>query len=285
MLYLKKVCCLLLCLACVTLAACTPAVNIGANNANSRPDGTVTENDIYKIYIEDGQWYMDVKEEMEPEKGGFFDGPPPVVVFTSLAEMKSDLLTGQFTDEEWEEIKELGSGELVNLDTLLTSVYPNTLDSYTIEWDRRGYAFRLVDADSETECQLFEVTTDTATDKTVTYHNWLEHLVSVYSYLERETVRVETEAERNATSYYWTVWDGEEVKDCVYTIEQNDRTFYVHERYSLSGSAIPSADVPQSITMYCISDNQCYKLVVRRLAERPSVEWLTAFDLVPYVEE
>ena len=276
MLYLKKAFCLLLCLACVTLAACTPA---GTNSANR----TVTENDIYKIYVEDGQWYMDVKEE-KIHTGVGYDPLRNMIIFKSPAEMKSDLLTGQFTEIERNQIKNMGSGKMVDLDTLFSLVYPEDLKGYEVAWYGGWYEFNIKNKASQVICRVVPLSQEEAASRQKRYENWIEaYLVGKFSY-DYEDIRVETEPERNATIYYYTTrFMGYEVKDCIYKIEDGDRIIVVFESYYLNGNG--DASLPTHFECCYIDDDQCFFLTSPGGYEMPSVEWLTAFDLVPYVEE
>lgn len=278
MLHLKKVCCLLLCLVCLALTACNST-------------DVLVENEKYKLYTKDGTFYMSIKEvdvEETPEDL-FINRAFRSVSFASVAEMKSDILTGNFTEEEWREIswwvKEPMEFEIMDLNALLEPVYPDSSIVYPSEikckvaWSRFArYSFSIYEVYGNLTCSLSPSTRETNETWADRYLNWKDYLVEEYSSVEADDVRVEQEAERNATVYY-----REEYKDCIYTIEKDGRLFYVHEEYRLISGTTPGVfkDTPTTTTVYGEYNGQYYKLKVNS-RERPSIELLTSFGLVPY---
>ena len=285
----KKVCCLLLCAVCVALAACAPAGNVGTNNATPRQDGTVVENDRYKVYVEDGQWYMEVKElDLPPEL--ISDPYTRTVEFKSVEEMKSDILTVHFTEKEWGEIsayvrvksEKERKIEISNIDELFAPVYPDPYNSYTVEWFFTYYTFHIKEKFTKNGSSLSVRSMTFFENITERFDNWPEYIVSTHK-LENDNIRIETEEERNATAYYFTTNSGIEYMDRLYTVEQDGRIFYIREQYRGDESTALSLETPKRIDVYSvINNNYCYHLIT---SGRHSVEWLTSFGVVPYVEE
>jgi len=275
----KKVCCLLLCVVCVALAACSPS------------EQTVVENDRYKIYTKDGAYYFLFKDS-DKSSAGQTDGAVkiPSVTFKTLAEMKNDILTCSFTESEWGEINRFAEWhpefEICNLNALHAPIYPAPLDGYTVEWFFAFHRFLITDTDSQVLCHLEERPQEIIEMWAERLNNWTDYRVSQGYVDTHEDIRVEVETERNATSYYWPGGTCDEIKDCIYTIEKDNQVFYIREQYYLySNNREPSAEIPRAIFLYCEGGNQSYCLSIYNPTERPSVEWLTSFGVVPYVEE
>ena len=264
----KKVFCLVICLTCILLTACTSAENV------------VVENDKYKILIEHGQYYLELKETKSDYDGfGVVCEAPPVVKFKSVAEMKSDIISGEFTIEEWREIKRFGSGKMVNLDTLFTPIYPDSLADYTVWWEGSGYGFDLADDHTEMECKFFMRSKE----------HYDSSIRACEKYYQSVCDREETDLETNARIY--TVLpvteDGTITKFRVYSKKIEGRMFFVEETHFLDSNCSEDfEEVPSSIKIHASdSEGHYYSLYIYDPADFLSDEWLARFGFVPYVED
>jgi len=286
MMQFKKVCCLWLCVVCVTLAACAPADMLSTSGTDAEQDRVVTEDERYKIYVEDGQYYLEFKIS-EDERSVYLNAIDPQfrdVEFDSLAEMKNDIMTGQFSPRERDHIMTFDPGLIVNPNALLSPVYPENLGDYKVLWNGDWYGFVIEGTDGQGEVNFNLYPHESAARSAELYENWLESYLVEREGYSYEEIRVETESERNATVYYYTTKRNNlEHKDCIYRIDDGDREIYVREKYRKEPGDTTFG--LEYLDCYYMSDNQCMTMWTYSITERPSVEWLTSFDLVPYVEE
>lgn len=260
---LKKIICSLLCLLCLPLSACAPTEEI------------VAENDVYRILIKDGEFYMEMKNTDNPDSDGEAEAPP-VIVFESLAEMKNDILTGQFTELEWREIERFRGGKIVNLDTLLKPIYPNSLNGYSVQWYGEIYSFRLKGPGAY-QYSFYPMTEEDFNEAFNLRHE---------RYLENAE-RVEIDPQTNGKIYINEMFNGDIWKNHLYTKEIDGRIFYIDELYVLDIDYMETfKEVPSNLYIYAPdSAGHYYGLHISTLDEIPSDEWLANFGFAPYVED
>ena len=178
------------------------------------------------------------------------------------------------------------SREICDINQLFEPIYPESFDTYTVKWMFTFYEFHMEDTKSGINVEVRNLRQEVFERLIAEMQNWPETLV-LYAYVDTtEDVRTEREAERNAMVYYWDTRSGKEKKECIYTIEKDGQIFYVYEQYSLSeGDGEFSAEVPQEVSVYGEYNGQYYSVDGSGFTERPSIEWLTSFGMVPYVED
>jgi hypothetical protein len=99
-----------------------------------------------------------------------------------------------------------------------------------------------------------------------------------------DVLEVEEIKDRNATEYRYTT-DTAKLKTLSYTIKTDDVELIVDETYVLAyfpGGDLftPSETLPLDIRIYGKDSNGFFEVYFNKLAERPSVEWLSSFGLI-----
>lgn len=226
---------------------------------------------------ENGEYYllMESNEVTHPDDSCFYP-VYPVVMFDSIEEMKNDIESLNFTEEELEAIETFDRDEegrimICDLDLLYQPVFPSDLPEYRVEWTGVNYAF-LFGHSGDPNRVWFELTSQEY------YEREVGNLLDEDNYAEMTS---QSEEDRNATVYYYTVplYDegvhtDVERKRVIYTYDKDGNTFYVYEYYDVA-----SNPAPKYIDVYGTVADKYVHLYVSNLTVRPSIEWLSSFGL------
>ena len=235
----------------------------------------------YEIVEENGVYYMVMNEPVsEPaaSDGGFFDGGVGSVCFDSVEEMKRDLDTGNFTDEEWHEILRFGTDNagripICDLSKLCVPVTPSNVE-YGLDWSGTGFLFPLRSEEGLQGDFCFRSQT--------VFEDWVaekEH------FGENELIAFSLQtkdAERNADVYVYDTGVGKEQKAMYYVLSAGDKVLHIWEVYD---DVAQPESVPTDIEIYGAENGQYYRVSLYGFQKRPSVQWLLGFGMTDYGED
>lgn len=234
----------------------------------------------YELVQENGQYYMilDAYTETTDSSPGQNDVTGlRSIQFSSAAEMKHDIQTGDFTEEELGIIAtfrpdETGRVPICDPSSLYEPRCPSGYGPYRIYW-REAYYYFGFDAKPGSPCFTIDLMDESL---------WMERKDYYFNFTERipGTVHsVTTEEDRNATVCVYDDKIGKPCKAIYYTISTEDHLLYVWEKYYTE----EDAHVPESVLIYGQRGTAYFSVVIWKIQTRPSVEWLSQFGLTPYL--
>ena len=226
---------------------------------------------------ENGEYYllMGSNESTDPDDNCFYP-VYPVVMFDSVEEMKNDIESLNFTEEELEAIETFDRDDegrimICDLDQLYQPVFPSDLPEYRVVWKGVNYGFLFGYVNDPNRIE-FELTSQEY------YEREVGNLLDEDNYAE---MTPQIEEDRDATVYYYTatvyqdgVHTDVERKQVLYTYNKDGNTFYVYEYYDVA-----SNPAPKYIDVYGAVADKFVHLHVSNLTVRPSIEWLSSFGL------
>ena len=200
----------------------------------------------------------------------------PSITFHSIEEMKSDILTGNFTEDELKEISRFdrnSSGNIVicNISKLYEPILPNDINEYTISWSGNSYRFNPKSASMAIYHRaISKEKYDTEVARISDYIiNHADHIVS-------ETT---SESSRSVTCIEH-IRNDRTIQKTFTTLIADNKTVHIEEFYHLE----TSESTPEYIHVYGLNNGQYFSVYLARMSTRPSVEWLSQFGIREYVE-
>ncbi len=238
----------------------------------------------YDLVKKDGKSYISLRSVKEEEESNTDNAYVSTAVFgptfSSVAEMKNNILNGNLTEQELYAIRTCyakdGLWEICDLDNLYDARLPDKTSIKQIALRGKSYSFTL---ENYIAVNCFIDHLDEAD-----YNKAFEEEYLGFPNEFEEVIWEEQTEDRNATIKYFRTGAGV-FKRLEYTLQQDDRMLYVIEEYTLSfytGSKPTSDTIPRTVTVYGEENGGYYKVWVLEPIERPSVEWLTSFGLVPF---
>ena len=253
-------------------------------------DGVYSENESYKMYIEDGKWYIeffepsDAENNSSKEMSGYSEVSPPSPVFDSAADMKEMLTREELPDSLVQQLKATLVGrkrlELCDPNKICELTTPEDFAYDVVGIDVRAYSYRFHKQDSigviySTNKEVYDEAFETE------YLNFAN---------ENYTITSETTTEdRNARVVYSST-PATNQKHILYKITAGESEIYVVEQYVLrrlddggTGTrfSIVSDTIPKRIDIFANDGTNYWYGWFMGFEERPSVEWLSSFRLVP----
>ena len=231
----------------------------------------------YDITQENGDYYLIMKETLDDNSGSTSSEitVAPAITFGSVAEMKHDIQTGNFTEFELEQLSrftkdEAGRIKICNLDNLYAPQFPATLSEYRVIWDGESYAFFITGTGGQ-----INILSKESFDAEVDSQNDFEKNTKF------KILGKSVESDRNATVYtYYDHRSKHQMKRVFYTISGDSGIMYADELYDLT----LSDTLPISVRTIGSDNGVYFRVVFSQPKERPSVEWLSQFGLREYVE-
>lgn len=236
----------------------------------------------YEIILDNGGYYLQLEDGVSKENQmeGSFSEIGPIILFGSMDEMVQDIKTGNFTEDELENLSEFPKTKdnligICNLSKLYDAYTPEQFPNTRIKWFGYTYSFKFDDNNGRVctmDCELSNEQKDTiiadftACTKTPNF-----------TLLSEEQIE-----DRNATVIICMSGNYEilERKYVYYTLEAGDKEIFVREYYMHSTDLIPT------VIDICGTEKGVNFLVclAGELPERPSVEYLMGFGFREYVE-
>ena len=238
------------------------------------PYEIIRDDDGYYLLLEDG---IEVNDEMEGSLS--IDGSK--IIFGSMEEMVQDIKTGNFTEEELQELSKFEKDEndrivLCDLSKLFDVYAPEEFSKKTITWFGDAYKFELCSSERELICYVFEGFSNAVKEEKI------DNLITCREIVNFTLLSTEQIEDRNATVITYTAKNYELIKEgkrVFYTIVDGEKEQFVCEEYSLS-----TDEVPDTVWIYGTENGRNYCVAVINNQSRPSVEWLSQFGVREYVE-
>lgn len=237
----------------------------------------------YKIYADGGKWYMEFADKEYPS---YYISDYPV--FKSVSNLKRTLKRGnlKLSDQQIDSIRSPLKGtednimEICNLDHMCELSTPDGVQYADIVWTGGSYKFRF--HDNGWRGAVWS-TNQEAYDRC--FENYYLNAISENYTVSSDTMIVD----RNARVVYYTSGGGGQ-KSLFYKITVGESELYVHEQYLVEyipGVSLNlvedeiSETIPRNVYIFK-SDGINYMYGhFFDLKERPSVEWLSSFHLIP----
>lgn len=230
----------------------------------------------YLLIKKSGKYYISLDERYH-ESVSCCD-IAPVIFFDSVAEMKNRILFGDFTEEELKEIgrfyMEDGLIPITDISKLYEPLYPDDFNGYTVSWTGSNYYYTFYNTD-HTRWEYLTISSSSYypehIEKLMDYKNQYTEFLSSECILEK----VVSEADRNATAFYFKRPGHIEFKVVIYQFKNRGTTFTIYEKYELD----KSDSVPRFVKVYGDYQGMYFYFSMYDLEERPSVEWLSQFGI------
>lgn len=274
---------LLISLICLTLA-----LSVSLLSGCSKEKDTVSK--PYEIVVENGNYYLVWNGEPPqiPDKyyynplisGGYL----PSISFRSVAEVKNDFETGNFTDEELGILAyycsdESGKSLICNLSKLYEPILPASFDSLSIGW-WGGTHFRYTFyADENEQRGIMEIYT--SAEGRQRYDEQVDLAANFAERTDFDVYSETTDSERNGKVCFYTSAGVYEWKKVYYELENDGKILHIEETYALE----ESSTVPCSIAIYGSDNGIYFAFFLSSFQERPSVDWLCKFGIKLYARD
>jgi hypothetical protein len=206
-----------------------------------------------KVVKKNGQYYLKLNEKVISERKISADtsGMAQKITFDTWDDLIQKIRSGDFTDHELSMIlgfnfKQQGMVKLFDLDHLYQPYHPDGIADYSVEWyGSSHYEFH----DIQTTYAFASFTIIPL--KKSTFENNLPDLKEKSIDFPREE---------------WASY--------VYDTELNGHTYRVMENWNY--------DKLNRVTFYVAKDDQYYTINIVIHRERPTDEWISQFELIPY---
>lgn len=204
---------------------------------------------------------------------GYFRAP--LVYFESISEMKHDITTGNFTEDELYEIGRVPRSnkrlvEIFDLSNIYEPIYPSSFDSFTVAWEGTYYSFQLSEMSGDKRFAAIGLTSESY------YNKQLERMLGYGDNVNCYDTGYESD--RNASVYYFSSGS----KHVVYQITNQDTTLTINEVYDYNGGYDNWKLEFISILGYTQGQYFSAEINCRRTRNRPSVEYLSQFGIKKY---
>ena len=239
----------------------------------------------YRILEDDGQYYLILGNRSESNANAGSEiqvdalGPVYTVHFDSIAEMKSDIESGNFTERELEIISnfdknEQGRIQICDISKLYEPVFPYPFDSYTVYWSGDYYDFTSSISNSEMYANFNPCSQDYI-NKKIDYFTHLENNegLTVHSKVVDDI--------NNVITYDYTVNDsGLQVHIACHRVISNNKELFVVFTNRTNDAVI----IPPSIRIYGKENDQCFYVFIYDPSYVFSIDELSQFGIREYVE-
>lgn len=245
-------------------------------------DGVYSENESYKMYIEDGKWYIEFFEPSDAEnnssKETSLEVSPSPPVFDSAADMKEMLTREELPDSLVQQLKAMLDGrkrlELSDPNKICELRTPKGVTYNKVILGVNGYYFRFRKGDFFGVVYCSKASYDWYFEK-----NYLKAVGEDYA------VHSDTTTEDRSARVVHSSNANCEQKKIFYTISSEKSEIivvetYVHEFFFDVDEKV-SETVPYSIELWGSDGTNYWYGCFYGFEERPSVEWLSSFRLVP----
>lgn len=240
----------------------------------------------YEIVEENGEYYIILDEEYREkqrerewsESDLMCMRARSVIRFTSIEDMKRSIETGDLTEDELIAMAEfktddLGRIPIMDLSALTQASFPSCFDDVMVVWRDAEYWYTLRSFSEEIYGSLSEC---------LSKDEWQEEVDSWCGFKDNEDIEVTgrtLDSERNAEIVSYRTKYGQ-YQEAYYTIKNRGDEIHVFESYVLSEELELT-----SIELYGHTNDHYFHAVIRDFTERPSLEWLSQFEMTDYEEE
>jgi len=198
--------------------------------------------------------------------------------FSSVAEMKSDIQNGNFTERELQIISGFNRDEtdriqICDISKLYEPVFPQPFDSYSVSWRNDYYDFLITSSQSNMYVIHFFLGQE--------YTETEVHKLTHFEDNELITLRSKVIDSSNRLIYDYTGDLSENRYRMVYYCITNENdTLHIAEWYRLD----ESDSLPTSIDIYTIDGAQSSRFVIYNIQEPLTIDQLSQLGIREYVE-
>lgn len=291
---------ILWCIIAALLSSCSVALPATSADSLATSTDSAAKSDLYTICNRDGKTYMEFSSDAHsvtlPNGDGYYSSQPiQGMQFASISEMRRRISTGDLPEEMISALYAKAKDnalEICDINNLYDLALPENLTCESVAWYFNSYSFPLA------------LKTSAGTGKSIMATMWSD--MNAWSYNARfedefvnfvpdgASVLSDTVVEdRNARVVYYNNSPYAAFKNILYTITTSrGGTLHVREQYLLenfaayTGDTKPSETVPYKLFLFGTEgDKNFYGYILHLedvMNERPSVEWLASFGVVPF---
>ncbi len=276
---------LLFALLCSSLFACSSDL-LDDSTTQTKAPSTLYDDykiDDYRLLKQDGKRYI-VFDEVQIYDSDDVENQvdEASIFFNDVTEFKNAVTRGNLTEHQKSIVAQSFAKDAYGIRTCdfdRLSV-PATPDSVTVDgvyWEGESYTYSLFSPEIECGTMLF-----------MTPEHYSEHYQRQYVTLfDRDTVGVTDTSvtDDGKTVIHYTTRNGE-LMDIRYTLETDEKTLIVAERYRINVGYVENSDtIPSSIQIYCSNDDgACFYVWLYGFTAKPTEEWLSQFGMKLYVD-
>ena len=245
-----------------------------------------SEKELYKMYTEDGKWYIEFKRAADEEEGDTLSHNSIAITypkFESATDFANMLKRGNIPDEYIEPLRYISKNNVLEIcdpNKICDLKMPNSLVYEHISWYGDMYHFSIKKEEFRGYVECYDFDQDQYNQKYEEYRNFPNENHTVTS-----DIAVEDRNARIVYSYTSTC----EQKNILYKITAGKSEIYVIEEYVIQSLDeeltdlfnIVSDTIPYSITILGSDGTNYWYGWFMGFEERPSVEWLSSFGLKP----
>lgn len=227
----------------------------------------------YDIIQEDGAYYLLLHPPVPLRPNHTID-PRPEIVFSSINELRWDILTQNFSEKEWTMLYYFARASLDRseqkipiFDHIYRPILPDSTNIDEISWYGKRYSVS-IECEEASNVQFNPFLTEQG------YQEELDYYQNFNTASNYNITSTSFDPERSATVYQYSVGSMEQ-RLVYYSATNNGIEYHIAETY---GS--PESTVPADIRIYANDNGLCFSIYMSNLTLRPSVEWLTSFGIV-----
>lgn len=230
---------------------------------------TFAKNEKYSVIVRDGQFF--IRFHSTPPKSIFqvvFEDITPK--FSSSREMRQTILTGDFSDDYYNQLRHIHGGKkefsICDLSVQYEPSLPLGWRQEYVSWYQTRYYYKITDGVHSGSFTYF------LKDESL-YRRYLDDAIKFYS--NNESVRIRSAGNKDATVY-------ELPRDrtmVYYTLSTQDKQLSIMEIYIYPNTYLDESSRPDGISVYVAEKGHFYQFYINEPSRRPSVEWLQSFGL------
>ena len=277
---------IVLCLVAALLCACSGGEAVPIETRKVYTEEKTIVNEKYTIYQEEGTWFMEFPaEETEnpaenapkKSKDPICGVAPPYPEFASVYDMQEQIIEGTIQDSDLVRLKresKNGKLEICNPYDLQYLHLPDDMVLGHVWWegDSYGISFYGDVGRGSVECYDEE-----------TFNQQFEDYNADAIKYEFPVISDKTVPDRNAREVHYKTGVAE-LRNVFYELKIGRASLFVVEHYAIkyfsNRNSETSNTVPSRVKLYW-NDGEYYYVGIVWVTERPSVEWLRSFRLVP----
>ena len=221
----------------------------------------------YQLINENGNYYILYEGQPEPTNpNDIVDGPAPVVRFSSISEMRDDILAGRFSQEELAQISKFRRDDqgrilLCNMSTLFAPSFPSIFEEYRVGWQGNSYYLFF-------NSKNFNHSTFLNFLGKAQYEEELSTIENLEANPYVKVISKTTDNSSGVVTLECLSSDELHAKLIIYTVSSGDRILHVEETYYLDESAV----IPKIIEILGNEYGQYYQIYLSDLNIPPLTE-------------
>jgi hypothetical protein len=244
-----------------------------------------SENELYKMYTEDGKWYIEFNQATDGEDSYVLTTNLVGITypeFDSAADLANMLKSGNIRDDCIRHLKRISDKNVIEIfdpNKICDLKTPNSLIYENVDWVSKVYKFSIKAENFHGYVECYDFDQEQYIRKFEEFRNFPN---------ENQTVTGETTMEDRNAKVVFSNTLACDLKNILYKIASGESEIYVNEKYVLryfdeSAHLLDavSETVPKSIEIFGSDGTHYWRGWFKGFKERPSVEWLSSFGLTP----